>query len=67
VGRGGVEQFDAVEAGAGQAQLPGGRTGAELTGAMTVAEMTEERSGVTFDQLKCFIGPKVTGRVDLSL
>jgi hypothetical protein len=56
-----------IEAGAGQAQLPGGSAGADLAGAMTVEEMTDERSGVTFDQLKFFIGPKVTGRVDLSL
>jgi hypothetical protein len=48
-----------VEAGAGQAQLPGGSTGADLAGAMTVEEMTDERSGVTFDQLKFFMGLSV--------
>jgi hypothetical protein len=67
--RAGVEiiGIEFVEAGTGQAQFSGGGAGADMTGAMTVEEMTDERSGVTFDQLKFFIGPKVTGRVDLSL
>lgn len=55
-----------VEAGTGQAQLSGGGAGADLADAITVKEMTDERSGVTFDQLKFFIGPKVAGKVDLS-
>jgi hypothetical protein len=55
-----------VEAGTGEAQLSGGRTGADLAGAITVKEMADERSGVTMDQLKFFIGPKVAGKVDLS-
>jgi hypothetical protein len=55
-----------VEAGAGQAQLAGGGAGADLAGAITVEEMADEGSGVTFEQLKFFIGPKVTGKVDLS-
>jgi hypothetical protein len=64
----GVEVFgvEFVEAGTGQVQLSGGGTGADLAGAITVKQMTDERSGVTFDQLQFFIGPKVTGKVDLS-
>lgn len=61
-----VNGVEFVEAGTGQAQLSGGGAGADLTGAITMEEVTEERSGVTFDQLKFFIGPKVTGKVDLS-
>ncbi len=55
-----------VEAGTGQAQLSGRSAGADLAGAITLEEMTDERSGVTFDQLQFFIGRKVTGKVDLS-
>lgn len=55
-----------VEPGTGQAQFLGGRTGADLAGAITVKQMTDERSGVTFDQLKFFMGPKVARKVDLS-
>ena len=55
-----------VETGTGQAQLSGGGAGADVAGAITVEEMTDERSGVTADQLKFFIGPKVTGKADLS-
>jgi hypothetical protein len=64
----GVEVFgvEFVEAGTGQAQLSGGGAGADLAGAITVEKMTDERNRVTFDQLKFFIGPKVTGKVDLS-
>ena len=64
----GVEIFgvEFVEAGTGQAQLSGGGAGANLAGAIAVEEMTDERNGVPMDQLKFFIGPKVTGKVDLS-
>lgn len=55
-----------VEAGVGQAQLSGGGAGADLAGAIIMEEMTDERSGMTFDQLRFFIGPKVAGTVDLS-
>jgi hypothetical protein len=50
-----------VEAGTGQTQFAGGGAGAELAGAMTVEEVTDERRRQTFDQLKFFIGPKLTG------
>jgi hypothetical protein len=65
---GGVEIIgvEFVEAGAGQAQLSGGGAGADLPGAIMVKEVTDERSGMPFDQLKFFIGPKVAGKVDLS-
>jgi len=33
-----------------------------MAGAKTVEEVADERSGMTFDQLKFFIVPKVTGR-----
>jgi hypothetical protein len=46
--------------------LSGGGAGANLAGAIIVKEMTDERNRVTFGQLKFFIGPKVTGKVDLS-
>jgi hypothetical protein len=49
------------------AQLPGGGVGEDVTGTVTVEEMPDERHRVAFDQLKFFIGPKVTGSVDLSL
>ena len=63
-----VEVFgvEFVEAGAGQAQLSGRSAGADLTSAITVEEMTDERSGMTFDQLSFFIGPRVARKVDLS-
>jgi hypothetical protein len=50
-----------VEAGTGQAQFSGGGAGADLAGAITVEEVTDERRRQTFDQLKFFIGPKLTG------
>lgn len=66
--RAGAEVFgvEFVEAGTGQAQFLGGGAGADLAGAITLEQMTDERRRVTFDQLKFFIGPKVAGRVDLS-
>jgi hypothetical protein len=42
-----------VEAGAGQAEFDGGGTSAEMAGAMTVEEMTDQRSRQTVDEL-CF-------------
>ena len=64
----GVEVFgvEFVEARTRQSQLPGGGAGADLADAMTVEEVTDERCGMAFDQLKFFIGPKVAGKVDLS-
>jgi len=55
-----------VEAGAGQAEFSGGGASADLAGAIFMEEVTDERSGVTMDQLKFFIGPKVAETVDLS-
>jgi len=55
-----------VETGPGQAQLAGGGAGADLADAIAVEKMADERSGVPMDQLKSFIGPKVTGKLDLS-
>ena len=49
-----------VEAGTRQSQFAGGGASADLAGAITVKEMTDERSGETFDQLWFFIGPKLT-------
>jgi hypothetical protein len=37
----------------------GGGTGADLAGAVTVEQVTDERSGETFDQLWFFIGAKI--------
>jgi hypothetical protein len=48
-----------VEAGTGQSQFEGGGASAEVAGAMTVEEMTDEWSGQTFDQLCFFIGPSL--------
>jgi hypothetical protein len=42
-----------VEAGAGQTEFDGGGTSAEKAGAMTVEEMTDQRSRQTVDEL-CF-------------
>jgi hypothetical protein len=49
-----------VEAGTGQAQVSGCGASADLAGAITVEEMTDERRGQTFEQLSFFIGPKIT-------
>jgi hypothetical protein len=50
-----------VEAGTGQTQFAGGGAGADVAGAITVEEVSDERCRQTFDQLKFFIGPKLTG------
>jgi hypothetical protein len=42
-----------VEAGAGQTEFAGGGTSAEKASAVTVEEMTDQRSGQTMDEL-CF-------------
>jgi hypothetical protein len=49
-----------VEAGMGQSQFGGGGAGADLAGAETVKEVTDERGGQTFEQLWFFIGGKIT-------
>jgi len=49
-----------VEAGTGQSQFAGRRAGADLAGAITVEEMTDEWRGQSFEQLWSFIGPKIT-------
>jgi hypothetical protein len=58
----GLEIFgvEFVEAGTGQAQLSGRGASADLAGAITGEEMTDERRGQTFEQLSFFIGPKIT-------
>ena len=48
-----------VEAGRCQSQFAGSSAGANLAGAITVEEMTDEWSRQSFDQL-FFIGPKIT-------
>jgi hypothetical protein len=59
-GGGGAEVLgvEFVEAGASQSQFGGGAPGAELAGAITVEEMTNEGRGQTMDQLWFFIGPE---------
>jgi hypothetical protein len=44
----------------GQSQFGGGGAGADLAGAETVKEVTDERGGQTFEQLWFFIGGKIT-------
>jgi len=48
-----------VEAGTGQSQFEGGGASAEVAGAMTVEEVTDEWRGQTFGQLCFFIGPSL--------
>jgi len=49
-----------VEAGTGQSQFAGGSAVTDLAGAITVEQMTNERSRKAFNQLLCFIVPKMT-------
>lgn len=48
-----VIRVEFVEARAGQAEFDGGGASAEMAGAITVEEMTDQRSGQTVDEL-CF-------------
>jgi hypothetical protein len=56
-----------VEAGTGQSQFAGGSARTNLANAITMKQMTNERSGQSFDQLLFFIGAMITGKVDFSL
>jgi hypothetical protein len=61
-GGGGAEVLGVkfMEAGTCESQFAGSSAGADLAGAITVEEMTDERNGQSFDQLWFFIGPKIT-------
>ena len=50
-----VIRVEFVEAGAGQPEFDGGGTSAEVASAMTVEEMTDQRSGQTVDELVFFM------------
>ena len=60
-----------VKARAGQAEFDGGGASAEMAGAMSVEEMTDQRSGQTVDELCLFMRgslPQKNGlRMDFSL
>lgn len=52
--------IDFIKTGKGQTQLLGRLTSGELLAAEAGQEMTDDRSGKTFDQLSFFMGARMT-------